>query len=117
MNDQKSLPQDLDLTGSPQGVLAGALGDLYTYTAGPIDKHFVCISGGTELTAEWAEEVYVQEEWTSYYHKGPTPKPSYEELVSDNFRLSQMHSKLLDKYNKLAHKHFLLNYEFPGEAE
>jgi hypothetical protein len=58
MNDQKSLPQDLDLTGSPQGVLAGDLGDLYTYTAGPIDKHFVCISGGTELTAIWVEEVF-----------------------------------------------------------
>jgi predicted small integral membrane protein len=40
-------------SGSPQGIVAGALGDLYIDTAAPTDKFYVCILAGTALTATW----------------------------------------------------------------
>ena len=44
---------------SPQGRVAGFLGEYYYYTdpTSGAEKTYVCILGGTALTATWAEEV------------------------------------------------------------
>jgi hypothetical protein len=40
-------------------------------------------------------------EWTSSYHEDPVSK-TYEELVAENFKLSENYLKLIDKYMLLA---------------
>lgn len=40
-------------SGSPQGAIAGILGDLYINTTAPTDKFYVCIVAGTSSTAIW----------------------------------------------------------------
>jgi hypothetical protein len=48
-----SVPKISSGTGSPQGVVAGVLGDLYIDTIASTDKFYVCIVAGTAITATW----------------------------------------------------------------
>ncbi len=48
-----SVPKITPGSGSPQGTLAGILGDLYIDTTAPVDKFYVCIVAGTAITATW----------------------------------------------------------------
>jgi hypothetical protein len=48
-----SAPKTSSGVGSPQGVVAGVLGDLYIDTSAPTDKFYVCVVAGTAITATW----------------------------------------------------------------
>lgn len=44
-------------TGSPQGVVAGAIGDTYVDISGSADNYYLCITAGTSVTAVWQLQV------------------------------------------------------------
>ena len=48
-----SAPKISSSTGSPQGVLAGLVGDFYVDTAAVSDKFYVCVLAGDAISAVW----------------------------------------------------------------
>lgn len=44
-------------SGTPQGAVAGEVGDLYVDTIALTDKFYVCIVAGTNLTAQWLLQI------------------------------------------------------------
>ena len=48
-----SAPKISSSTGSPQGVLAGLVGDFYVDTAAASDKFYVCVLAGDAINAVW----------------------------------------------------------------